>query len=719
MADDVSVVFSAQIGQLVEGVEAVKTSIESIAEPISALTGIFGTVSEAFLAAFAVDKIGEFFSHFAELAEQTNRQAALLGRPTEEIAGLSVAAKLSGGSIDGLVTSMERLGQSLAKADAGSAQAVAGLNALGISVKQFQGLSPEQQLETLADKFSHLKDGIDKDAIAMAILGRQGAEMIPLLNKGAEGFREASEMAERAGTVMSGEVVAGFERTTALLVELGESFKGAGISVATIFKPAFDGVVKIITDIVEEFNDSIRSGGVMKGVLTDLATVAKQVASAFVDVKAAIEAVWSIGKLAATELAQDWKALGEIIYNAFTGNFTGVQEAWAKMLDQNAQAQKTFLNEIVTTAHQAGEEMRTIWNEEADGEVKVAQDKSARLNIVNKENVQAAQAAAQERIKVAELEYQQTAEKLSNLVKTHQMTEEQRTTALLAALDKRNAAELGALNQEEADLQKLGALTGAAYQKIETQKTTIVQKGALDRLKIEDQEQQQEVAEWNSALSSISASFNSHLRQLLAGTQNFAQVWRQMLGDMIIKFIEFEEEIVVRWLAGEAQKTAGSLVGIQTRAAAEAAASVSSTATQMASTLSIIAADAAKTFAGVFAFLAPAMGPAAAGPATAAQAQVMSVAAVPLLDVGTNTVLSGGFAYIHAGETVIPAAQTSGPYQAPAGPNGNAYTISPTIHINLPPSSALTPANIKQVGRQIAQEVASQFNNNPTLRPKY
>ncbi len=70
-------------------------------------------------------------------------------------------------------------------------------------------------------------------------------------------------------------------------------------------------------------------------------------------------------------------------------------------------------------------------------------------------------------------------------------------------------------------------------------------------------------------------------------------------------------------------------------------------------------ADAAQTFAGVFAFLAPTMGPAAAGPAAAAQA---SVSAAAIFDVGTDYVVRGGLALIHPGETIIPAARGSGPF---------------------------------------------------------
>ena len=106
--------------------------------------------------------------------------------------------------------------------------------------------------------------------------------------------------------------------------------------------------------------------------------------------------------------------------------------------------------------------------------------------------------------------------------------------------------------------------------------------------------------------------------------------------------------------------------------------------------------DAAETFAGVFAFLSPVMGPAAAGPAAAAQAAVASEATVvaTALDVGTDYVVRGGLALIHPGETIIPAARTSGPYTGA----GAAPQVHAPVSINV---SALD-----------SQSVARFFNDN-------
>lgn len=184
-------------------------------------------------------------------------------------------------------------------------------------------------------------------------------------------------------------------------------------------------------------------------------------------------------------------------------------------------------------------------------------------------------------------------------------------------------------------------------------------KHKTDMLRLDEQSVAAQQALWTNYLSTVTSAFNSQLRGLLEGTTTWHKAMIKMLEDLTIKFIEMAEQMVVKWLAAEIAQTTATTTGAAARAAAEQTASSSGILANIANAMQAIMADAAQTFAGVFAFLAPAMGPAAAAPAAAAQAAVASVAA---FDVGTDYVVRGGLALIHPGETVVPAARGSGPY---------------------------------------------------------
>ena len=149
---------------------------------------------------------------------------------------------------------------------------------------------------------------------------------------------------------------------------------------------------------------------------------------------------------------------------------------------------------------------------------------------------------------------------------------------------------------------------------------------------------------------------------------------KNIAGDLIIKMIEDAVKFELEWLASQARVLAGHLAsetamtsataaGASARTAAEQRSAASGMLANIAAAVQAIMRDAAQAFAGVFAFLAPVMGPAAAGPAAAAQA---SVSAAAIFDVGTDYVVRGGLALIHPGETIIPAARGSGPFTAAA-----------------------------------------------------
>ena len=84
------------------------------------------------------------------------------------------------------------------------------------------------------------------------------------------------------------------------------------------------------------------------------------------------------------------------------------------------------------------------------------------------------------------------------------------------------------------------------------------QKHDTDMIKLDEQAIAQQQQMWNTALGTIETAFNSQLRGLLAGTTSWSQAFKNILGDIIIKFIEMCEQMVVKWLAAELAQTTAS-----------------------------------------------------------------------------------------------------------------------------------------------------------------
>jgi hypothetical protein len=264
----------------------------------------------------------------------------------------------------------------------------------------------------------------------------------------------------------------------------------------------------------------------------------------------------------------------------------------------------------------------------------------------------------------------------------YQITQNQKFAMLEEATQNEYEAELKLLEKEAA----LGNLSVKQWDGILLKKAELKEKHDSDMLRLDEQAIAQQQQMWNSALSSIENAFNSQLRGLLAGTTSWSTAFKKILGDLIIQFIEMCESMVVKWTAAQLAQTTAATTGAAARAAAEQSASNAGVLGMAASAVKAIMTDAGQAFAGVFAFLAPTMGPAAAGPAAAAQA---SVSAAAIFDLGTDYVVRGGLAVIHPGETIIPPARGSGPF---SGAGLGAQVHAP-VSINV---SALDAQSVKR-----------------------
>lgn len=149
------------------------------------LKGLAGPLAAAFSAAAVVSygkSILDTADNLAKLSQKT-------GVSVEDLSAFQKSAELAGVSSEGLATSMLRLNKSLADAAGGSKLQADALKSVGISQQEIATLSPAQALERIADAFANSEDGANKTQVAMALLGKSGAELIPLLNGGSKALR--------------------------------------------------------------------------------------------------------------------------------------------------------------------------------------------------------------------------------------------------------------------------------------------------------------------------------------------------------------------------------------------------------------------------------------------------------------------------------------------------------------------------------------------------
>jgi len=160
--------------------EAIKRAkaIEKVFDQAAKGIGIaFGAIAASGAAAFAAfDQLVKQAGDFQDLAEKT-------GASAEALASFSVAAKVGGASMDEIAGASQRLTKSLVGVDDESKAAGAAISALGLDLKEFKTLAPEDQLTEVAKALQGVANEGDKVAIAMALFGKAGANLLPFLKE--------------------------------------------------------------------------------------------------------------------------------------------------------------------------------------------------------------------------------------------------------------------------------------------------------------------------------------------------------------------------------------------------------------------------------------------------------------------------------------------------------------------------------------------------------
>jgi hypothetical protein len=163
-----------------------------------------------------------------------------LGIPIEQLSALKYAADLSGSSLEGLSASLRVLNRNLGDVAAGATgDATNAFQAIGVSVSASNGQlrSTTDILLDVADKFATFEDGANKSALAMALFGRQGAELIPLLNSGRSGINQMTGEAKRFGVVVNADAARAAEQFNDNIDRLTTRMSGWSMAIANEVLP--------------------------------------------------------------------------------------------------------------------------------------------------------------------------------------------------------------------------------------------------------------------------------------------------------------------------------------------------------------------------------------------------------------------------------------------------------------------------------------------------
>jgi len=230
------------------------------------------------------------------------------------------AAKVAGVDMDTVGKGLGKLNINLVKAAEGNEDLAQKFKRLGVDVKDAKGqvVPADKALKQIADRFADMPDGAQKAAAAVALFGKGGADLIPLLNEGAaamvrfkskltpEEFEEFTNRSDQFGESIT---------------ELGVKTRAFGLELTAELLPALQSILEVFSDLFDTKQDWSALFLVIKvGIQSIAAVVFATIKLVDVLIKATVYSFDAIGKA----LQGDFSGAGQALSKGFN---SGIEQA--------------------------------------------------------------------------------------------------------------------------------------------------------------------------------------------------------------------------------------------------------------------------------------------------------------------------------------------------------------------------------------------------------
>lgn len=184
--------------------------------------------------------------HFANVGSDLNDMSVRTGLSTTALVELGFAAEQTGTDMETLESGIKKMQKNLGGIGPESATAQAALAAMGVNIKRLKGLSPEDQFQAIAENISSIEDPSRRAAAAMAIFGKSGTALLPMM----EDIRALRKEARELGIAPSPESIAAADKLGDTIDKVRKVISAAffeiGAAVAPMAQDFLDGFMNII-----------------------------------------------------------------------------------------------------------------------------------------------------------------------------------------------------------------------------------------------------------------------------------------------------------------------------------------------------------------------------------------------------------------------------------------------------------------------------------------
>lgn len=304
------------------GLKKAQGSLSGFAKSAAALGAIAGVALVAVGTAVGVAIKGAI-----DRIDELNKVSQQIGVPVEALSKLSYAAGLADVSLEQLAGGLKKFSVNIDAAAAGGGAGAKAFERLGIGVTAANGqLKPTADLMAeVAGKFAGLKDGAGKTALAVQLFGKSGADLIPLLNAGAEGLQAMTAEAESLGLVIDQKTASAADNFNDNLDRLKATADGITTRLAVGVLPALESISAALVVAAHDTAGMQAVAATLSGTLKVLASAAIVVGVAIANTS---RVVGAFAKAIVQIFQGDFAGAVDTLKTGFAAGFKGLADGF-------------------------------------------------------------------------------------------------------------------------------------------------------------------------------------------------------------------------------------------------------------------------------------------------------------------------------------------------------------------------------------------------------
>ncbi len=245
----------ARVQNSLKGIRKLAVGLGAVFGARALVRGIKGTVAEV-----------------RDLGDEIDKTSKRLGVNAQALQELRFAAGLAGASAQDVTKGLRTLAKNALEAQQGTKSFVEDFEALGVSVTDARGaLKPtEQLLLEVGEGLRGLSSDSQKLALAQTLLGRSGAQLIPLFDEGAEAIAAQRREARALGGVLEDDAIAAAVRLTDDTARLNFLMRGLKVVIGSEVIPVVLEFVRKLTRLGSTFRDDVKTGAEVLAVAFEI-----------------------------------------------------------------------------------------------------------------------------------------------------------------------------------------------------------------------------------------------------------------------------------------------------------------------------------------------------------------------------------------------------------------------------------------------------------------